>query len=132
MPLRDGSFRLYLNGEVRGETGLAVGDVANLQLQFDEKYIGGPQDPMPSWFRGDLSLNPLAKNGWVCLPPSRQKEILRYFATLKSSEAQKRNAQRAIHVLAGGKGRFMGRSWNEGTNARLKDTRNARVSVSGR
>jgi len=47
------------------------------------------------------------------LIPSRQKEILRYFAGLKSAEAQERNLQRAIHVLSGGKARFMARSWNE-------------------
>ena len=56
--------------------------------------------------------NPAAKLGWKALTPSRQKEILRYFAGLKSPQAQRRNVQRALQVLAGGKARFMGRSWN--------------------
>lgn len=116
MPLRDGSFRLYLNGKVRKATGLAVGDVAPLDVQFDEEYRGGPQDPMPIWFRDSLRRNQLAKSGWASLAPSRQKELLRYFASLKSPDTQRRNVRRAIEVLAGGKGRFMGRSWNDDKN----------------
>jgi hypothetical protein len=50
----------------------------------------------------------------VGLPPSRQKEILRYLAKLKSPQAQFRNKERALHVLAGGEARFMARSWNTG------------------
>ena len=41
-----------------------------------------------------------------------KKEILRYFSQLKSKEARTRNLQRALQVLSGGDGRFMGRSWN--------------------
>jgi hypothetical protein len=67
---------------------------------------------MPPWFARELSLNAPALRGWEKLPPSRQKEILRYFAQLKSPEARKRNADRALHVLAGGQARFMARSWN--------------------
>jgi hypothetical protein len=43
---------------------------------------------------------------------SRRKEILRYFAGLKSAAAQDRNVRKALHVLAGGKARFMAREWN--------------------
>jgi len=78
-------------------------------VQFDDEYRGGPQHPMPSWFGDELVRNPAAKDGWDRLAPSRQKEILRYFARLKSSEAKWRNVQRALEVLARGKGRFMAR-----------------------
>jgi uncharacterized protein YdeI (YjbR/CyaY-like superfamily) len=67
---------------------------------------------MPPWFGNELRQNPAAQRGWDSLPPSRQKEILRYLVRLKSSQAQQRNIQRALHVLAGGKARFMARSWN--------------------
>jgi uncharacterized protein YdeI (YjbR/CyaY-like superfamily) len=66
---------------------------------------------MPVWFRVALSKNHVAKRAWEALIPSRQKEVLRYFSWLKSSEARARNVARAVHVLSGQGGRFMGRSW---------------------
>jgi hypothetical protein len=66
---------------------------------------------MPSWFRLPLSRNAKAKREWDALIPSRKKEILRYFSWLMSFEARARNVSRALHVLSGNKGRFMGRAW---------------------
>jgi uncharacterized protein YdeI (YjbR/CyaY-like superfamily) len=54
-----------------------------------------------------------ARKNWETLIPSRKKEILRYFARLKSPEARARNLERALHVLSGKRGRFMARAWNE-------------------
>jgi hypothetical protein len=113
MPVGDGRFRLYLNGEIREESNLQVGDVIDIEARFDREYRNGPLHPMPAWFGDQLSGNGPAKAGWGRLSPSRQKEILRYFARLKSPEAKQRNVRRALHVLAGGRGRFMGRLWNE-------------------
>ena len=113
MPVGDGSFYLYLHGNVRNASGTKVGDAVIVELEFDAGYRSGPAHPMPSWFRHVLGRNRSAKRAWTELIPSRQKEILRYFSWLKSPEAQARNVQRAIHVLSGGKERFMGRSWNE-------------------
>jgi uncharacterized protein YdeI (YjbR/CyaY-like superfamily) len=53
------------------------------------------------------------KAAWNALSPSRKKEILRYFANLKSRDARERNIRRAVAVLSGSPERFMGRSWNE-------------------
>jgi hypothetical protein len=113
MPVRDWRFRLYLNMNVRRASNLRVGDLLDIQVRFDEEYRGGPLHSMPAWFSKDLFSNPLAKKGWDQLAPSRQKEILRYFAQLKSHEAKQRNVKNALHVLVGGKGRFMGRFWND-------------------
>jgi hypothetical protein len=113
MPVGDGSFYLYLHGEVRKASGTKVGDAVTVELEFDDEYRTGPAHPMPSWFRAALGRNRNAKRAWGELTPSRQKEILRYFSGLKSSEAKARNVRRAIHVLSGGKGRFMARAWNE-------------------
>jgi hypothetical protein len=113
MPAGNGSFYLYLHGQVRKASGTRVGDVVTLTVAFDEDYKGGPIHPMPAWFGKELRGDPAARRGWNNLPPSRQKEILRYFAGLKSAEARQRNVRRALHVLAGGKARFMARSWNE-------------------
>jgi hypothetical protein len=113
MPAGHGNFHLYLHGDVRKASNTKVGDAVWVELEFDADYRGGPAHPMPSWFGNALRQNQNAKQAWNGLVPSRQKEMLRYFSWLKSPGARTRNVQRAIHVLSGGKGRFMGRSWNE-------------------
>jgi hypothetical protein len=113
MPVGDGSFYLYLHGDVRKASRTKAGDAVEVELQFDEDYKNGPLHPMPAWFRAALNKNSRARKTWEALSPSRKKELLRYFAGLKSPEARARNLQRAIHVLAGGKARFMGRTWND-------------------
>jgi hypothetical protein len=113
MPVGDGSFYLYLHGEVRKASNAKAGDTVTVDLEFDDEYKSGPVHRMPSWFSDALDENRNAKRAWLELIPSRQKEILRYFSWLKTPQAQVRNAQRAVHVLSGGKGQFMGRAWNE-------------------
>lgn len=113
MPIGDGSFYLYLHGEARAASRTKVGDIVSLEVQFDDEYRSGPAHPMQPWFMEALDRNPGAQMAWDALIPSLQKEILRYFSRLKSSEAQARNVGQAIHVLSGAKGRFMARSWNE-------------------
>src|SRR4029077_6898853 len=113
MPVGDGSFYLYLHGDVRKASNTRVGDAVTVELEFDDEYRSGPAHPMPPWFKTALNRNRRARQAWSELIPSRQKEILRYFSGLKTPEAQARNVRRAIHVLSGGRGRFMARSWNE-------------------
>ncbi len=113
MPTGDGSFYLYLSAEVLKASNTKVGSEVEIKLQFDASYKSGPVDPMPIWFEEALAQNQIAKLKWDELTPSLKKEILRYMARLKSEDAQKRNTQLALHVLSGGKGRFLARSWNE-------------------
>ena len=113
MPIGDGSFYLYLHGDVRKVSGTKTGDAVIVELEFDDEYRSGPAHPMPAWFSKALDGNRSARRAWSELIPSRQKEILRYFSALKTPQAQARNVRRAIQVLSGGKGRFMARSWNE-------------------
>lgn len=112
MPTGDGSFYLYLHAEVRNASATGVGDLVSVEVAFDATYQAGPVHPVPAWFEEALQANPAAKQAWQALVPSRRKEILRYFSQLKSVQAQARNLQLAIHVLSGGQGRFMARSWN--------------------
>ncbi len=114
MPIGDGSFYLYLHGDVRKASDTVVGDNVTVDVSFDESYQDGPQHRMPTWFREPLQKNPLARSAWNNLPPSRQKEILRYFSWLKSEDAQKRNVEKALFVLSGNEGRFMARDWKDG------------------
>ncbi len=114
MPIGDESFYLYLHGDVRKASGTKVGDHVEIELRFDARYRNGPQHRMPAWFGVALQKNPRALKNWEALIPSRKKEILRYFARLKSQEARESNLKRVLHVLSGRKGRFMGRPWNRG------------------
>jgi hypothetical protein len=113
MPIGDGSFYLYLHGDVRKASRTKVGDAVAVEVQFDDAYKNGPMHAMLPSFKAALADDPCARRSWDALIPSRQKELLRYFASLKSPEAQARNLKRAIHVLSGGHARFMGRSWNK-------------------
>lgn len=114
MPVGDGSFYLYLHGDIRKASNTKVGDEVEVDVSFDSEYKRGPMHPMPTWFSAALGKNPTAKINWESLIPSRQKEILRYFSWLKTQEAIDRNLKRAMHVLSGKKGRFMARPWKEG------------------
>lgn len=112
MPVGDGSFYLYLHAEVRRASASKVGDVVELELEFDDDYRSGPAHPMPPAFSAALENNAVARHAWDALIPSLQKEILRYFQQVKSAEAKARHLERAMYVLSGGKARFMARSWN--------------------
>jgi hypothetical protein len=114
MPIGDGTFYLYLHGDVRKASNTKVGDSVTVDVSFDEEYKNGPQHPMPEWFSQALAKNKTAQQSWDNLTPSRQKEILRYFSWLKSDEAKQRNLEKALFVLSGNEGRFMARSWKDG------------------
>lgn len=114
MPIGDGDFYLYLHGDVRKASDTKVGDVVTVKVSFDDKYENGPMHPMPLWFIKALQNDKTAEENWENLPPSRQKEILRYFSWLKSQAAIDRNLVKVMHVLSGKPGRFMARSWKDG------------------
>jgi hypothetical protein len=114
MPMGNGDFYLYLHNKVREASQTKVGDNVHIKVWFDDGYQNGPQHEMPNWFEQALQNSPRARENWASLPPSRQKEILRYFAGLKSEAAKERNIQKAVHVLSGKPGRFMAREWKNG------------------
>lgn len=115
MPTGDGNFYLYLRGEVRKASGTKVGDHVTARIVYDSEYGNGPQHPMPEWFNAYIEKDQTAKGNWQRLSPSRKKEVLRYLANLKSTDAKERNMKRALEVLSGKKGRFLGRTWINGS-----------------
>jgi hypothetical protein len=115
MPDGKGNFYLYLHGNMRKASSTKVGDRVRVEIEFDSDYRNGPQHPMPRWFRQALNGNAQAKKNWNALIPSRKKEILRYLSRLASADARVRNQARALHVLSGHDGRFMGRTWKNGS-----------------
>ena len=115
MPASDGDFYLYLNGIMRAAFETSIGDRIRVEIAFDESYRNGPQHRMPNWFKDALARDPKAGANWDALIPSRKKEVLRYLAQLKSAEACSRNLAKAMQVLSGKTGRFMGRTWTKGS-----------------
>jgi Bacteriocin-protection, YdeI or OmpD-Associated/Domain of unknown function (DUF1905) len=100
-----GQWRLYLNMPMRRSTNRTVGDPVEVSMEFD------PAPRFPDFHPKLLvALNhyPEAKAIFDQLPPSRQKEIVRYIAHLKSEESVDRNVPKAIDFLLG-KIRFVGR-----------------------
>ncbi len=114
MPVGDGSYYLYLHGDVRKASKTKVGDTVTIEARFDTHYHNGPLTPLPDWFEAELARNTQVSKNWDSLPPSRQKEVVRYLVGLKSQAAISRNLEKVIRVLSGESGRFMARDWKDG------------------
>jgi hypothetical protein len=93
-----GEWRLYLNTPMRKAAGKDVGDIIDIHIDFDAQER---TTPMNTKFGAALNKNKKAKERFNSLPPSRQKEILRYLNNLKTEESLNRNIQRAIDSLTG-------------------------------
>ena len=76
-----GAWRLYINDPMLKASGLKVGDTAHVEIEYDPRQRNVP---MPKKFALALSKNKIAKEAFDSLPPSRQKEILRYLGSLKT------------------------------------------------
>ena len=100
-----GEWRLYLNQPMRTAAGKEVGATATFTLEFDPSDRSIPMHPL---LKKALKDNSAAKQQFEALPPSRQKEIVRYIASLKTEESVARNIERALGFLTG-KERFVGR-----------------------
>lgn len=88
-----GKWRMYLNTQMRNASGTDVGDKVKIEIEFDPS----PREVlMRSEFNQALSKNIHAKSAFEKLPPSHQKEILRYLNSLKSKDAIERNVKKVI------------------------------------
>ena len=95
-----GRWRLYLNGPMRKTAGKEVGEMIDVQIDFDATPRTTAVHPrLKKAFRE----NKEAKKAFDKLSPSRQKEILKYINFLKSAESVDKNVQRAITHLTGSK-----------------------------
>ncbi len=101
-----GKWRLYLNTPMRKRAGKDVGDTIKVTIEFDTADRTIPVHP---GLAAALAQHPIALQCFEQLPLSRQKEIVRYIANLKSEEAISKNITRAVQFLQG-KGRFVGRN----------------------
>lgn len=100
-----GEWRLYINTAMLPNSPKRIGETIIVTIAYD------PADrtiPMHPEFERRLKKNKEAMKVFGSLPPSRQKEIVRYISSLKSSESVSRNIELAIGFLTG-KNRFVGR-----------------------
>lgn len=100
-----GDWRLYINTTMLKDSPKRIGEVIEVTVAFD------PNDrtlqPHPALVKA-LQENSEAKKTFDQLPPSRQKEIVRYISNLKTEESITRNIAKAIGFL-NGQNRFVGR-----------------------
>ena len=100
-----GRWRLYVNGPMRKAAAKDVGDIIDVQIDFDAEPRTIPIHPkLKKAFRE----NSEAKKAFDKLTPSRQKEILKYINFLKSEKSIDKNIQRATSHLIGNKA-FIGK-----------------------
>jgi len=91
-----GSWRLYINGPMLKASGSKVGDVVEIDIEYDPL----PRDvAMPVELSNALDRDERARQAFDRLTPSRQKEILRYIGSLKTASAVKKNVERVIQQL---------------------------------
>jgi hypothetical protein len=100
-----GNWRLYINTKMLPDSPKRIGEVIAVEIDLDTK--DRTLKPHPKLLQA-LEENGEARNVFNSLAPSKQKEIIRYIALLKTEESITKNVQKAIGFLMG-KNRFIGR-----------------------
>jgi hypothetical protein len=95
-----GAWRLYINGPMLKASGLSVGDAATIEIEFDARPR---MTPVPDELKAALHKDQQAREAFDDLPPSRQKEIMKYIGSLKTEDAISKNVRRIIAHLRGEK-----------------------------
>ncbi|MFT3935066.1 MAG: YdeI/OmpD-associated family protein [Chitinophagaceae bacterium] len=100
-----GEWRLYINTVMLKKSPERIGELIQVTVEFDP--VSRTIQPHPTLLQA-FSKNKNAKKVFDNLPPSRQNEIVRYIAHLKTEASVIRNVDKAIaHLL--GKEKFVGR-----------------------
>ena len=98
VPMGGGRHRLFLNGAMRKQANVGVGDLVSLVLEVD---VQSRLVSVPAEFAAALEEHAAAKVAFARLTPSRQKEILAYLNWVKQPETLKRNIDKVIAKLEG-------------------------------
>jgi hypothetical protein len=114
-----GDWRLYVNVVMAKVAKLpfskSVTEIVGQRAEFSISFDPSPREYVLSpLLQRALDAHPRARHNWEHLTPGRQKEILKYFSSLKSDEARERNLTKILKMLGGEVGRFMGREWKNG------------------
>lgn len=104
-----GEWRLYINTTMLKNSPKRIGEILEIGVEYDpeERAVQAPKA-----FLEALKDHPLAAQNFEKQSPSRQKEIMRYLANLKSEEALARNVKKVIGNLKG-EGTYFGRKLAE-------------------
>lgn len=100
-----GEWRLYINTTMLKNSPQRIGEKISLTVRFDRE---SRSVPLPNALKEALEQHPDAQKIYDQLSASRQLEINRYIAQLKTEATIQKNVQRAIQFLLG-KERFIGR-----------------------
>lgn len=100
-----GEWRLYINTTMLKDSPRRIGEMLVISIAYDPEKRTVAMHPK---LKIALRNNKKANQVFDKLPPSRQKEIVRYIAYLKTDDSVIRNIDKAIQFLLG-KGRFAGR-----------------------
>lgn len=100
-----GEWRLYINMIMLKDSPKRIGETIEVTIGFDSNVRA--ITPHPQLLKA-LQENTKAKEVFDRLPPSRQKEIVRYIANLKTEESISKNIVKAIGFLKGDN-KFVGR-----------------------
>lgn len=101
-----GAWRLYINTSMLKNSPERIGETIEVGIAFDPSIRS--IEPHPKLVDA-LNSNPLAREKFESLPPSLQKEIIRYISFLKTEESIDKNVSKAINFLLG-KESFIGRN----------------------
>lgn len=100
-----GEWRLYINTTMLKNSPGRIGETVEITIAHDP--ADRSVEPHPKLVKA-LAGNAEAKRVFEKLPPSVQKEIVRYISRLKTEAVIDKNVEKAIDFLLG-KGRFVGR-----------------------
>lgn len=101
-----GEWRLYINTTMLPNSPKRIGELIEVSIAYDAR--DRTLQPHPDLIRA-LAENKEAEAAFQRLPPSGQKEIIRYIANLKTEESRAKNIKLAIGFLLG-KNSFAGRN----------------------
>ena len=91
-----GAWRLYVNGVMLKASGTTVGDEVRIEVEFDPSPL---EVEMPDALVEAFGRDRFAREAFDRLTPSRQKEILRYIGSLKTTEAIEKNVECVVRQL---------------------------------
>lgn len=100
-----GEWRLYINTTILKNSPKRIGEILDVTIDFDHKDRSISMHPK---LKAALKKSGTAQKVFEQLPPSRQKEIIRYISFLKTETSVDKNVQRAINFLLANE-RFIGR-----------------------
>ena len=100
-----GEWRLYINTVMLEKSPQRIGERIEVTISFDPNKRTIEMHPA---LKKAIESNKSAKLVFERLPPSRQKEIIRYISHLKTEEKIIANVSKAINFLLG-KEKFAGR-----------------------